>query len=172
MVINILHVFAYGGGLMFYFNEGIPCKVLANQTVSPNVKMMAIEFHQMRREWFLLSVYKPPIQSDSELTEEIIRTLNHYIPSYDNILLLGDLNMTTENLHLNNLMQIFNLNALVKTPTCYQLHNRACIDNILTNRKALLKLSKTFETGLSDHHKSISIIMTSGRVKGFPQKGL
>ena len=31
---------------MFYFKEVIPCKVLANQTVSPNVEMMAIEFHQ------------------------------------------------------------------------------------------------------------------------------
>ena len=63
--------------------------------------------------------------------------------------------MTTENLHLNNLMQIFNLNALIKTPTCYQSHNPTCIDNILTNQKALFKLSKIFETGLSDHHKLI-----------------
>ena len=53
---------------MFYFNEGIPCKVLANQTVSPNVEMMAIEFHQMKRKWLLLGVYKPPIQSDSVFT--------------------------------------------------------------------------------------------------------
>ena len=89
---------------MFYFNEGIPCKVLVNQTVSPNVEMMAVEFHQMKRKWLLLGVYKPPIQSDSEFTEEIIRTFNHFIPSYENILLLDDINMTTENLHLNNLM--------------------------------------------------------------------
>ena len=71
----------------------------------------------MKRKWLLLGVYKPPVQSDSEFTEEITRTLNHFTPSYENILLLGDLNMTTENLHLNNLMQIFNLNALIKTPT-------------------------------------------------------
>ena len=59
--------------------------------------------------------------------------------------------MTTENLHLNNLIQIFNLNALIKTPTCCQSHNPTCIDYILTNQKAQFKLSKTFETGLSDH---------------------
>ena len=56
--------------------------------------------------------------------------------------------MTTENLHLNNLMQIFNLNALIKTKTCYQSHNPTCIDNISTNQKALLTLSKAIETGL------------------------
>ena len=78
--------------------------------------------------------------------------------------------MTTENLHLNNLIQIFNLNALIKTPACYQSHNPACIDNILTNQKALFKLSKTFETGLSDHHKLISTIMKSGSFKGSPRK--
>ena len=49
-------------------------------------------------------------------------------------------------------MQIFNLNALIKTPTCYQSHNSTCIYNILTNQEALFKLSKTFETGLSDLH--------------------
>ena len=39
--------------------------------------MMTIEFHQMKRKWLLLSVYKHPIQSDSEFIEEIPRTLNH-----------------------------------------------------------------------------------------------
>ena len=69
----------YGGALMVYFNEGINCKVLANQTLSPNVEMMTVDFHQMKRKWLLLGVYKPPIQSDSEFTEEIIKTLIIYL---------------------------------------------------------------------------------------------
>ena len=64
------------------------------------------------------------------------------MPSYENILLLGNLNMTTENLHLNNLTQIFNLNVFIKTPTCYQSHNPTGIDNILTNQKTFQKLLK------------------------------
>ena len=48
--------------------------------------MITIEFHQMKRKWLLLGVYKPPIQIDSEFVEEIIRILNHYVPSYENIL--------------------------------------------------------------------------------------
>ena len=101
----------------------------------------------MKRKWLLLGIYKPPIQSDSEFAEEIIRILNHYVTSYEN-----------------------NLNAPIKTPTCYQSHNPTCIDNILTNQKALFILSKTFETGLSDHHKLISTIMKSGSFKGSPRK--
>ena len=63
-------------------------------------------------------------------------------------------------------MQIFNLNALIKAPTCYQSHNPTSIDNILTNQKALFKLSKA----LSDHHKLILTIMKSGSFKGSPRK--
>ena len=85
----------YNGGLMFYISEGIPCKVLTNLTVSPNAELISIEYHQMKRKWLLLGVYKPPVESDSE---GIIRIFNHCVPSYENILLLGDhLNMTTEN---------------------------------------------------------------------------
>ena len=75
--------------------------------------------------------------------------------------------MTTENLQFNNLMQIFYLNALIKTPKCSQ---SLCINTILTNQKALLNLSKTFEKGLSDHHKLISTIMKSGSFEASPQK--
>ena len=77
--------------------------------------------------------------------------------------------MTTENTHLNELLQIYDLTALIKEPTCYQSQNPNCIDHFLTNRKALFKHCQTFETGVSDHHKLISTIMKSGILKG-PQK--
>ena len=57
---------------MFYISEGIPCKILTNQTVSSNVEIMTIECHQMKRKWLLLGVYKPPIQSDSDLLKKLL----------------------------------------------------------------------------------------------------
>ena len=67
-------------------------------------------------------------------------------------------------------MHIFNLDDL-KILTCYQSGNPTCTDNILTNQKALFKLSKTFETGLSDHHHELtSTIMKSVGFKSSPQK--
>ena len=65
-----------------------------------------------------MGIHKPGIQSYLGFTEGIIRNLNHYVTSHENIILLGDFNMTTENLHLNNPIQIFHLNAFIKTPTC------------------------------------------------------
>ena len=58
-------------------------------------------------------------------------------------------------------MQIYNLSPLIKEPTCFQSHSPTCIDNFLTNQKAMFKLSRLFETGLSDHHKPY-VVMKSG----------
>ena len=92
--------------------------------------------------------------------------------------------MSIENI-LNTLLQLFSLNALINSPTSYQLHIPTGNDHIsptsyqlhiptgndhiLTNQKSLFKFSKTFETGLSDHHKLISTAMKSGSFK-FPPK--
>ena len=53
------------------------------------------------------------------LKKLIIITINYYIPFHENTLILGDFNMTAENLNLNNLVHTFNLGVLVKT-TCSQ----------------------------------------------------
>ena len=80
--------------------------------------------------------------------------------------------MSIENVHANTLMQLFNLNALINSPTCYQSHIPTCIDHILTNQKSLFKFSKTFETGLSDQHKLILTTMKSGKLNLKPFKTL
>ena len=96
--------------------------------------------------------------------------LSKFLIKYENLLVIGELNMSIENVHLNTPLQLFNLNALINSPTCYQLHIPSCIDHILTNQKSLFKFSKTFETGLSDHHKLTSTTTKSGSFKGPPKK--
>ena len=67
---------------MFYISEGVPCKILLNHALLPNIKMAANDDNK----WLFLDVFKPPIQSDSQFTEENIRTQNRYILSYENFL--------------------------------------------------------------------------------------
>ena len=69
--------------------------------------------------------------------------------------------MTTENTHLNDLMQIYSLTVLIKELTC-------C--HFLTNQKILFKHCQTFEIDLSNHLKLISTIMKSGFFKVPPKK--
>ena len=85
--------------------------------------------------------------------------------------IVGDLNITTENTHLNDLLQIYDLTTLIKELTCYQSQNPNSIDHFLINQKPVFK-HQTFETVLSDHHKLISRIMKLGIFKGSPKKNI
>ena len=158
-------------GLMFSLNEEITCR-LNNHPIVPNTEIIWIEFHQSKRKWLLLGCYNLPIQSDLEFITSLSKTNDFYLQNFENLFIIGDLNMTTKNTHLNDLLQIYDLTAFIQEPTCYQSQNPNCIDHFLTNRRTF-KHCQTLETGLSDHHKLISTIMKSGIFKGPPiKKGL
>ena len=87
----------------------------------------------MKREWLFVGKYNSPVVNELEFTYELIKILNHFSREYENLLTIGNLNMSTENVHLNTLLQLFNLNAIINSPTCYQSHIPTCTDHILTN---------------------------------------
>ena len=157
-----------GGGLMLYLNEKIPCKFSNNHPIVPNAEIICIKFHQLKRIWLPLGCYKSPTQSDLEFIASITKIDGFYLQKFENLFIISDLNVTTENTHLN--VQIYDLTVLIQEATCYQLQNPNCIDHFLTNRKTLFKHCQTFETVLSDNHKLILTIMKSGIFKGPPER--
>ena len=114
-------------------------------------------------------MYKPPSQSDREFTNKLSSIIDYYSPKHENLILIGDFNLSIENQHLDALIQAYDLNNLINKPTCFQSHTPTCIDLILTNEKDLSKFSNTFETGILDHHKLVSTILKSGNFKGTPK---
>ena len=128
--------------------------------------LIAIEIHQNKSSWLFIGIYKPPSQSDKEFTNRLSSIIDYYSPKYENLILIGDFNLSIENQYLDALIQTYNLNNLINKPTCFQSNTPTCIDLILTNKKNLFKLTNTFETGISDHHKLVSIILKSGSFKG------
>ena len=158
----------FGGGLILYINENIPCKPLSNHPMFSDLELMAFELHQSKRKWLFLGIYKSPSQNDIEFLRRISLILDYYLPTYENFVVIGDFNLPVENSHLEAIIQAYDLSSLIKKPTCYQSHTPSCIDLILTNRKHLFQLSNTFETGLSEHHKLICTILKSGGFKGVP----
>ena len=148
----------FGGGLILYINENIPCRPLNDHATFPNLELIAIEIHQKKR-WLFIGMYKPPSQSDREFTNRLSSIIDYYSPKYENLILIGDFNVSKKN----------NLNNVINKPTCFQSNTPTYIDVILTNKKDLFKLSNTFETGISDHHKLVSTILKSGSFKGTPK---
>ena len=103
-----------------------------------------------KKKWLLLSIYNPPSQNEALFVEQIKLALNTYGTSYESVLLLGDFNMTTENSKLQDLMDAFCLENLIKESTCFKSTFPTRIDLIVTNQKSLFMKSSAYESGLSD----------------------
>ena len=78
---------------------------------------------------------KPPSLSDIAFTFEISNILICYRSTHDNILLMGDFNMTPNNPKLSELIVDYELYTLMSEPTCFKSINPTCVDNSLTNKK-------------------------------------
>ena len=69
--------------------------------------------------------------------------------------------MSYTNKNMKNLCDIFELNHLIKDPTCFKSSNPSCIDNFYTNKNTMFFNSFTVETGISYHHSLICTILRS-----------
>ena len=90
------------------------------------------------------------------------RCLDQFLPVYDNLIVMGDFNAESTIMEVANLCTMYNLNNLVKEPTCYKnVENPSCIDLILTNRHRQFHKTKVLETGISDFHlMTITVLKT------------
>ena len=61
----------FGGGLILYINENIPCKPLQEHIHLPKFEVIAIEFYQNNQKWLLLGLYKPPNQKTSDFIQNL-----------------------------------------------------------------------------------------------------
>ena len=86
----------FGGGLILYINENIPCKPLSNHPMFSDLELMAFELHQSKRKWLFLGIYKPLSQNDIEFLRRISLILDYYLPKYENFVVIGDFNLSVE----------------------------------------------------------------------------
>ena len=63
-------------------------------------------------------------------------------------------------------MTTFDLECLMKKPTCFQSSNLTCIVPILTNKKLFFKNTDVIEVGISDDHILIVAALKSLLLKG------
>ena len=66
---------------------------------------------------------------------------------------------------MRNFCNSYNLNSLIKQPTCFKNpENPSCIDLILTNKPRSFQSTCVIETGLSDFHRmTVSVLKTHFR---------
>ena len=135
----------------------MPCRLLQGHPNFSHLKIIALAVYQDNRKWLFLGVNKPSNQNDIEFLNRIGRILDYYFQKYNNVAIIEGFNITTENTHHQRMIQTYNLNNLIKEPTCFRSNNPSPrIDLLLTNQKIMYKFSNTFETDLSDHQTYIN----------------
>ena len=85
---------------------------------------------------------------------------------YENIILIGDFNLTVESKNLDVFMNKFDLECLIRKPACFQPTSPSCIDLILTTKKEFFKNSHVLEARISDRHSLVVTALRSQLVKG------
>ena len=113
----------------------IPCKELNKHNSSSNFEGIFIELNFRNNKWVLFGGYNPNKQLSNSFFSELSKSLDMYIASVDNLLVLGDFNTVITEENMKNFCDSYNLTNLIKEPTCFKsLQNPTSIDVILTNR--------------------------------------
>ena len=107
-----------------------------------------------------MGAYNRASETTSYFLDNVSKSLDKTMANYDNILILGDLNSTLSDAPMKNFCELYNLENLIKEPTCYKNpDNPSSNDVILPNSKTSFQNSTAIETGLSDHHKMIITVL-------------
>ena len=114
---------------------------------------------------------KFPEQSKSVFLESLSKSLAIYLDTHENVIILGDLNITSEDKNLQLFADFFNLEHLIKKPACFK-GSLSCIDLINRNMKAYFKKTCILETAISDFHKITAVSLKSQILKAFSKRKL
>ena len=145
---------SHGGGIMMFFPDYLPCKRIESYKLPDNVEGMFIEMTVRITKWLIMSGYNPHKENVSYFFSHVSKGLDKVLANYENFLIMGDFNSQMSETHMKNFCDLYDLENLIKEPTCFKNpNNPSSIDVMLTNKKNSFCNSMTIETGLSDCHK-------------------
>lgn len=158
----------YGGGLLLYAKKNLLFSQLQLPGHPDNFEAIFAELNLRSQKWLIIGTYKPPKQPSKDFLTHLESTLQFF--NYENVIILGDFNIEAGDECLENLEIKFNLEMLVKEPTCYKsVTNPSIIDHVwVSDRKSFVKTS-TIETGLSDFHKLVVTTLNRKPPKNKPR---
>ena len=149
------------GDIIVYIRSDIPCKRLKCQ-LSNDVEGLFLELNLRKKKWVIFVGYNPKKQRIFHFLENIGTSLDKFIETFDNLLLIGDFNSEMEEEDTKEFCETYNLVNLIKDSTCFKsVQNPTSIDVILTNKSNSFCNTCTIKTGLSDHHKMTITVLKS-----------
>ena len=161
----------FGGGILVYVREDIPCKELKKHNFSNDIEGIFLELSFRKTKWLVLATYHPPSQNDTYYFESIGKALDLYDKSFDKCLLVGDFNAEETEIVMSTFLNTYSLKNLVKEKTCFKsIQNPSTVDLFLTNNSRCFQSTRAISVGISDFHKLIVTVMKTTFEKLPPQK--
>ena len=155
-----------GRGLMVFRKKDL-ITTRIKELESTKIEIISLELTVSKRKWIIFSVYRPPKTNFEIFFSELNIYLDKATRTYKNIVLLGDINIDTEDekakgrTKLSKFCDIFDLENLINGSTCDLIRYAfTSIDVIMTNKKRSFKNSCIVATGISDYH---SMVLTTMR---------
>ena len=148
------------GGILLYVIDDIPSRLLTDYKIKNNLELFFVEVSVRKKKWLLGWSYNPHQSNIPNRLHHLNKGLDVYLKSFDNILIMGDLNSEVSENCLNGFCNVNSLKTLNRGPTCFKNpNNPSCIDLFLTNRQQCFQQTCAIETGISDFHKMVVTVM-------------
>ena len=118
------------GGMLVYIKSSLPSKILSNFKLPENIQAIPFELNLRKEKWLFVSIYKPPLQSNSHFLDTLNDLLDFYSDIFDNKVVFGDFNLEPTNPVMINFMDSQDFTNLIRNNTCFKGVG-SCIDLIL-----------------------------------------
>ena len=138
-------------GLLLYIREDTQYKLLISKSKC-NTETLSVAVNLRKRKWFLNCSYNPHQNLILNHLECLNRLIDERSSSFDNVVFIGDFNVSTNHNSMINFCDLTGLDFINVPTCCKNFDNPTSIDLILTNRPSYFQRSTVFETGLSDFH--------------------
>ena len=128
----------FGGGLLVFIREDIPCSILNIKQLT--IEALFIEINLRKKKWLLCCSYNPHKNLIVAHLREIQVALDVLSSKYENIIIIGDFNSEPKEFAIANFCQPYNMENLINNFTYYKNPNMpTCIDLMLTNKPRSFK---------------------------------
>ena len=128
---------SHGGGLMILMkNDMIATRVIEYEPLETECISTKIKISE--KYWLIFSIYRPPKSNLENFIQVLHQAIDRAISKYNNIVIMGDLNVNTldQSLNLdklNELCDTLGLYNLIKVSTCEMKGSSTSVGLILTN---------------------------------------
>ena len=105
---------AFGGEQLYYVNKKLNCRSLKICIPNTFIEILPLELRFLNSKWLIIGLISLLLKKNQFTPLKFKNYWHVHRSSYDNILLLGDFNMSFYNKNVKNLRDMFEPNHLIK----------------------------------------------------------